>query len=33
MRGLPARLFGPIARDVCWNNDFYLRAVPAVINN
>ena len=31
MRGLPVSLFGPIVRAVCWNIDFCLRAVPAII--
>ena len=31
MRRLPARLFGSIVRAICWNTDFYLRAVPAAI--
>ena len=33
MRDLPAKLFGPIIRAVCWNIDFYLRAGPAAICN
>ena len=31
MRGLPARLFGPTVRAVCWNINFCQRAVPAAI--
>ena len=31
MRGLPARLFGPTVKAVCWTIAFYLRAVPAAI--
>ena len=31
MRGLPARLFGPTVRAVCWNTDRYQRALPAAI--
>ena len=31
MRGLPARVFGPTVKSVCWNIVFFLRAIPATI--
>ena len=31
MRGLPVRLLGLTVKAVCWNIDFYLKAVPAAI--
>ena len=33
MWGLPAKLFGPTVKAVCWNTDFSLRAVPAAIHS